>query len=271
MEHHARLGDLAEGRLALDHDQRSVVLGGQQAAGPGDLGGDVADDALVGPAQEPGERADPADPVEGPAELRLEDDDEGEDTDQRAGLEDLAQQAEVEEAGRGVDEEHDRDADHQAHGPGPADQAEEAVDEEGGDPDVDDGVELDLVEDRLDELHQAQSRSGTQSCESAVVRQEAGRGGAQPITHGSVARQLHQPAEEEELVAGQLPPAAGDVQLDQDEVEVRIVGRQAEGRVGGIEGGLVEAGRGQLAARATRSGRSGRATPRRPWPPRGGR
>ena len=41
VEHHPRLGDLLEARLALDHDERAMVLAGQQGRGVGDLGGHV--------------------------------------------------------------------------------------------------------------------------------------------------------------------------------------------------------------------------------------
>ena len=58
--------------------------------------GDVLDGARLGRRQEPAERADPADPLERPAELGLEDDDEGEQADDGAGLEDLGQEAQVE-------------------------------------------------------------------------------------------------------------------------------------------------------------------------------
>ena len=157
VEHHPGLGNLAEGRLALDHDQGAVVVRRQQATGAGHLGRYVADDAPVRPAQEPGERTNPADSVECPAELRLEDHHEGEDADQCARLEDLAEEPEIEEAGGGIDQQHHRYPDHEADGAGPPDQAEQTVDQEGRDPDIDHGVELDLAEDRLDELHRALS------------------------------------------------------------------------------------------------------------------
>ena len=54
------------------------------------------DGARFGRRQEPRERADPADPLERPPELRLEDDDEREQADDGAGLEDLGEQAQVE-------------------------------------------------------------------------------------------------------------------------------------------------------------------------------
>ena len=73
----------------------------------GDLVGDVLDGPLLGRREEPVERADPADPLERPTELRLEDDDEREQADDGARLQDLGQQLEVEEPRGGVDGEQD--------------------------------------------------------------------------------------------------------------------------------------------------------------------
>ena len=69
------------------------------AGGVGDLVGDVLDGALLGRREEPVERADAPDPLERAPQLRLEDDDEREQSDDRAGLEDLGQELEPEEAG----------------------------------------------------------------------------------------------------------------------------------------------------------------------------
>ena len=79
----------------------------RSGGGVGDLVGDVLDGALLGRREEPVERPDAADPLERPAQLRLEDDDEREQADDGAGLEDLGEQLEVEDAGRGVDGEED--------------------------------------------------------------------------------------------------------------------------------------------------------------------
>ena len=96
VDHHPGLGDLLEPGLALEHDQRAVAFGGQLGGRPRDLVGDVIDGALLGRRQQPAERADPADPLEGPAELRLEDDDEREQADDGAALEDLGEQPQAE-------------------------------------------------------------------------------------------------------------------------------------------------------------------------------
>ena len=152
VEHHAGLRDLLEAGLALEHDQRAVAVGRQQRRRPGDLVRDVVDGPLLGRREEPVERPDPADPLERAAKLRLEDDDEGEQADDGEGLEDLGEEPQVEGAGRGVDREQDADADHEADRAGPADQAEQPVDQERRDPDVDQRGQVDLVDDRLEKL-----------------------------------------------------------------------------------------------------------------------
>ena len=73
----------------------------------GDRVGDVLDGPLLRRRQQPVERPDPADPLERAAQLRLEDDDEREQADDGARLEDLGEQLEAEEPGRGVDREQD--------------------------------------------------------------------------------------------------------------------------------------------------------------------
>ena len=96
MDHDPGLGDLLETGLALEDDQGAVAVGRQPGRGPGDLGRDVDRRARLGRREEPGERPDPADAFERPAQLRLEDDHEGEQADDGAGLEDLGQQPQVE-------------------------------------------------------------------------------------------------------------------------------------------------------------------------------
>ena len=107
VDHDAGLGDLLEAGVALEDDERAVAVGREQRRGVGDLVGDVLDGALLSRRQEPVERADAADPLERAAQLGLEDDDEREQPDDGAGLEDLGQELEPEEAGRGVDREQD--------------------------------------------------------------------------------------------------------------------------------------------------------------------
>ncbi len=164
VEHDAGLGDLLETGLPFHDDEGAVDLRGKDGRRAGDLGRDMLGRALIGRREQPGERPDTADPLERPPELRLEDDDEREHADDRPGLEDLAQQRQVEQPRRGVDRDEDADADHQADRPRPPDQQEQPVDEDGRDADVDDGRESDLIDDRLDGLrHRGQS-----------VRQERG-------------------------------------------------------------------------------------------------
>ena len=63
---------------------------------------DVLDPALLGRREEPAHRADPPDPLERAAELRLEHDDEREQADDGARLEQLGEQAQLEELREGV-------------------------------------------------------------------------------------------------------------------------------------------------------------------------
>jgi len=60
----------------------------------------VIDRPLPRRGEEPVERSDPADPLERSAKLGLEDDDEGEQADDGAGLKDLGEQLEFEESSR---------------------------------------------------------------------------------------------------------------------------------------------------------------------------
>ena len=92
VDHHAGLGDLFEARLALEHDEGALAIGRQFGGRPRDLGRDVDRDARLRRRQEPAERPDPPDPLERPAQLGLEDDDQREQADDRAGLEDLGQE-----------------------------------------------------------------------------------------------------------------------------------------------------------------------------------
>ena len=147
------LGDLLEAGLAFEHDERALAVGRQPGRGAGDLGRDVDHGARLGRRQEPAERSDPPDALERASELRLEDDDEGEQPDDRATLEDPGQQPQVEGDGEGVDQDQDADADHQADRARPADQAEQPVDQKRGDPDVDDRRQAHLIEDRREEGH----------------------------------------------------------------------------------------------------------------------
>ena len=153
VDHHAGLGDLLEAGLALEHDQRALAVGGEPGRRAGDLGRDVDRGARFGRRQEPAEGADPADPLERAAQLGLEDDHEREQADDGAGLQDLGQQAQVEGDRQAVDQDEDADTDDQADRARPADELEQPVDQERRDPDVDDRVQLDLIEDRPMKLH----------------------------------------------------------------------------------------------------------------------
>jgi hypothetical protein len=102
---------------------------------------------------EPAERADAADPLETSAQLRLKDDDEREEADDRARLQDLRQQLETQGLCQDIDDVEDRDADHEAHRAGAADQAEQPVDQQRGQRDIEDCDRLDReAPDQINEL-----------------------------------------------------------------------------------------------------------------------
>ena len=152
MDHHAGLGDLLEASLALEHDQGAVTVVRHHAGGLGDLAGHVLDLALGGGGEDPADRADPADPLKGAAQLRLEDDDKREQAHDGAGLEDLREQAELQELGEGIDAEQDGYADDEGDGSRAADQAEHPIDEQRRDRDVEDSRRRDLPDEQFDEL-----------------------------------------------------------------------------------------------------------------------
>ena len=73
--------------LALQDDQRAVALGGEGGCGPRDLRRDMLRDCRCSAGDiSHANGSDPADPFEATPELRLEDDDEGEDADNGARL-----------------------------------------------------------------------------------------------------------------------------------------------------------------------------------------
>ena len=85
-----------------------------------------------------------ADALQGSSELGLEDDDEGEEADDGPGLQDLREELESEELSCCVDDVEGDDADDEAHGARAPDEAEEPVEEERREDDVDDRDRLDL-------------------------------------------------------------------------------------------------------------------------------
>ena len=175
---------------------------------------------------------DPADPLERAAQLRLEDDDEGEQADDREGLEDLGQEAQVERAGGRVDREQDADADDEADGAGAPDQAEQPVDQERRDPDVDQRGQVDLADDRLEKLRHRPPSLHPREGPAGAPAGRAGAGRAWPVrrtaaaTRGSSARRVDderaealadrgvvvevgEPAEEQELLDGLASASPG--------------------------------------------------------------
>ena len=102
VDHHAGLGDLLEAGLALEHDERAVAVGGQLGRRPGDLGRRRARRRAISA----GDRSQPNDPTRPMRSSARRSsgwkiDDEREQADDRAGLQDLGQQPQV---------EHDRQA-----------------------------------------------------------------------------------------------------------------------------------------------------------------
>ena len=89
--------------------------------------------------------ADPADALEAPPQLRLEDDDERQQAHDRACLHDARQQAQPQGLGDHVDQLQDDGADDEPHGARALDQAEEPVDQEGGQEDVEQRGRLDAA------------------------------------------------------------------------------------------------------------------------------
>ena len=224
MDHHAGLGDLLEPRLALEHDERAVALGGQLGGGPGDLASRRARRRAARPATGASRTSRPARSARARAAARA-----GRPRRARTGRRprrpggsgSAARRSNATASAYTTNE--DADADHEADGARPADQAEQPVDEERGDPDVDDRRQADLVEDRSEELRHRRP--------SVASRPSAGRGpdrraprcapqaqsadeprvvGEAPATRShsrargrGVAGQLGQPAEQDELVGGQ--------------------------------------------------------------------
>ena len=152
VDHDASLRDFLQPGLTLKDDERALTVGRQGGSGPRHLDGNVDDGPLLRGREQPAERADATDAFEGTPQFGLEDHNESEQADDGAALQDLRQQAQVDGDREGIDKDQDTDADHQTDSARPSDQAEQPVDEERRDPDVDDRRQVDLVEDRSEEL-----------------------------------------------------------------------------------------------------------------------
>ncbi len=144
VEHDPRLRRVLQPRLALEDDERPVSVGGEARGREGDLRRNALRDALLAGRQEPAQRAHAAEALEGAPELGLEDHHEGKQADHGARLEDLGQQLQAEELRGNVHAVHEGDADDEPHGAGVADQAEEPVDQEARERDVDNRGRRDL-------------------------------------------------------------------------------------------------------------------------------
>ena len=84
----------------------------------------------------PAQRAHAPDALQGAAQLRLEDDDERQQSDHGAGLEDRGEQPQVERLGDHVHAVEEDRADDEPDGAGALDQAEQPVDQESGEGDI---------------------------------------------------------------------------------------------------------------------------------------
>ena len=92
--------------------------------------GDVLNRPLGGRRKQPAQRPDSANSLEGAAQFGLEDDDERQQADDRARLQDLRQQLQAERLGGDVDRVEDSDADDQADRTCSADEAEQSIDQD---------------------------------------------------------------------------------------------------------------------------------------------
>ena len=132
------LGGVLEARLALDDDQRADAVRGERGGGAGETMAATRVCVRGGTRRchDPAQRADAPDALQRPAQLRLEDDDERQQADHGAGLEDRGEEPQVERLGDHVDDVQQDRADHEPDRAGALDQAEQAVDQEGGEGDI---------------------------------------------------------------------------------------------------------------------------------------
>ena len=180
-----------------------------------------------------------------------------------------------------VDEEEDADADDEADGAGAADQAEQPVDEQGGDPDVDQRGQVDLFEDRPEELRHRPAecsiaprsrrvpsgrRARRRSPPAEGRRAAARRDRAQPLAGGGVVRGLGQARQQDELVGGGRPPAAVEVELGERQMQAGVGRARGEGLVAHVDRGVGLAGGPMTGRAAARAGGSLPGRRRRPRP-----
>ena len=133
----AAVGVVLQPGLLLEDDQGARETLGQLGGGPDHLVDHPVEDLQVVVGHRPSDEADPAELVEGAADLRLEEDDDA-DQDGRGGIaEDPREQPQVEQVRQQADQGQQQNAEHQLDGLGPPNQEEQAVEEERHQGDVD--------------------------------------------------------------------------------------------------------------------------------------
>ena len=177
MEHHAGLGGVLEARLPLDDDERARPVRGEGRGGPRQGPCHTLGEARGARWCEcPAERADPADALQAPPQLGLEDDHERQQSHHGTRLEDPGQQPQVQQLGHGVHAIQHDGTDDQPDRPGPLDEAEQAVEEQRGEGDVEHRRGIDG--DPADQVAQLAHVRGTLSACPVVCRS-----GSTPPTH----------------------------------------------------------------------------------------
>ena len=152
--------------------------------------------------------------------------------------------------------------------PGPADQAEQPVDEERGDPDVDQGrvrrtwstIDLDELRHRPEcsigpaapRPRARDSRVRRTSRQARLVRRARGRDASQSRSRAGPSRQLHEPVEEHELVGAAAAPAAVEVRARPGEVEIRVRRARRQRELAGVDARRRAGPRGAIAPTAAR-------------------
>ncbi len=151
VDHDAALGDFLETGVALQHDERPMTVTGHEGSSSRHLGRHVLGRGVLA-REEPRQRTDPTNPVQCSTQLRLEDDHQGKQANDRPGLQDLGEEAQRQRLRHEVDAKQNADPDHKAHCTSSPDQAEQPVDQERSDPDVEQRRWPNLIEDRREDL-----------------------------------------------------------------------------------------------------------------------
>ena len=136
VEHDPGLGRILEAGLPLDDDERADPVCRQRRSRARDDGRDALGVGCTRRRHHPAQGADAPDSLQGAPQLRLEDDHERQEADHGAGLEDRGEQPQVERLGDHVHAVEQDRADDEPDGAGPLDQAEQPVDQESGEGDI---------------------------------------------------------------------------------------------------------------------------------------